>query len=153
MDARLRHNLRRGSKALLARYRYGIRDTGGGEGVEVGRERDARKLAFEVGCEAGAIFRVVEEGVSGVEDVPLGDVVVGVVAAEFSDRPVGDVLLAMCAIFVVYESFEYVSSLKLLVKLYCFFVNGLYKLSLIFMSVKSTELSLVIALLVIVIHL
>ncbi len=37
--------------------------------MEVSRERDARKLAFEVGCVAGAIFGVVEEGLSGVEDV------------------------------------------------------------------------------------
>ena len=55
---------------------------GSGEGVEVGREGDAGEFALEVGGVAGAVLGVVEDGVGGVEDVPLGDLVVGVVGAE-----------------------------------------------------------------------
>ncbi len=36
---------------------------GGGEGLEVGGEGDARELALEIGGVAGAVFGVVEEGV------------------------------------------------------------------------------------------
>ena len=46
---------------------------GGGEGVEVGGEGDAGEFALEVGGVAGAVLGVVEHGVGGVEDVPLGD--------------------------------------------------------------------------------
>ncbi len=42
----------------------------GGEGVEVGWEGDAGEFALEVGGVAGAVLRVVEDGVGGVEDVP-----------------------------------------------------------------------------------
>ena len=51
---------------------------GGGEGVEVGWERDAGEFALEVGGVTGAVLGVVEDGVGGVEDVPLGDLVVPV---------------------------------------------------------------------------
>src|ERR1017187_6513547 len=44
---------------------------------------------------------MVQDGIDVVEDVPLGDVRVGVVVAELVQRPVGDVLAAMGAVFVV----------------------------------------------------
>jgi hypothetical protein len=52
---------------------------GGREGVKVRREGDAREFALEVGGVTGAVLGVVEDGVGGVEDVPLWDGVVGVV--------------------------------------------------------------------------
>ena len=45
----------------------------GGEGFDVWREGDAGEFALEVRGVAGAVLRVVEEGVGGVEDVPLRD--------------------------------------------------------------------------------
>ena len=75
--------------------------TSGGEGVEVGWEGDAGEFALEVGGVAGAVLGVVEDGVGGMEDVPLGDLVVGVVGAELGERPVGDVLTTVGSVFVV----------------------------------------------------
>ena len=75
--------------------------SGGGEGVEVGREGDAGEFALEVGGVTGAVFGVVEDGVGGVKDVPLGDLVVGVVGAELGKRPIGDVFSTIGAVFVI----------------------------------------------------
>ena len=44
---------------------------------------------------------MMQDSVDVVEDVPLGNVPVMVVRAEFVERPVGDVLAAVGAIFVV----------------------------------------------------
>ena len=44
---------------------------------------------------------MMQHGIDAVEDVPLGDVGVGVVGAELVQRPVGDVLAAVGAVFVV----------------------------------------------------
>jgi len=40
---------------------------------------------------------MMQDGVDVVEDVPLGDVGIGVVGAELVERPVGDVLAAIGA--------------------------------------------------------
>lgn len=77
---------------------------GGGEGVEVGWEGDAGEFALEVGGVAGAVLGVVEDGVGGVEDVPLGDLLFGVLGAKLAKSPVCDVIAAVCAIFVVSSS-------------------------------------------------
>ena len=55
---------------------------GVGEGLEVGGEGDARKLALEIGGVAGTVFGVVEEGVDVVEDLVFGDGGVAIVCAE-----------------------------------------------------------------------
>ena len=62
-----------------------------GEGVEVGREWDAREFAFEVGGVAFTVFRVVEDGVDVMEDGFFGDGVVGVTLAELVKRGVFEV--------------------------------------------------------------
>src|ERR1039457_378856 len=69
--------------------------------MEVGWEGDAGEFALEVGGVAGAVLGVVEDGVGGVEDVPLRDLAVGVVSTEFGESPVCDVLAAVGAVFVV----------------------------------------------------
>jgi hypothetical protein len=74
---------------------------GRGEGAEVGREGDAGEFALEVGGVAGAVLGVVEDGVGGVEDVPLGDLLVASSGCGIRQRPVGDVLAAVGAVFVV----------------------------------------------------
>ena len=54
-----------------------------------------------------------EDGVGGVEDVPLGDLVVGVVGTKFGERPVGDVLAAVGAVFgVAVEREELTATLR-----------------------------------------
>jgi hypothetical protein len=73
----------------------------GGEGLDVGREGDAGEFALEVGGVTGAVLGVVEEGVGGVEDVPLGDGVVGVVGAEFGERLISNVLFFVRGVFIV----------------------------------------------------
>jgi hypothetical protein len=67
---------------------------GGGEGVEVRWEGDAGEFALEVGGIAGAVLGVVEDGVGGVEDVPLGDGVVGIVGADSARA--GIALIIIC---------------------------------------------------------
>jgi hypothetical protein len=42
-----------------------------------------------------AVLGVVEDGVGGVEDVPLEDIVVGLLGAEFGKSPVGDFLAVL----------------------------------------------------------
>ena len=64
-------------------------------------ERDAGEFAAEIGGIALAVVGVVQDGVDVVEDVPLGDGRVGVVGAELFERPVGDVLAAVGAVFGV----------------------------------------------------
>jgi hypothetical protein len=59
--------------------------SGGGEGREVGGERNAWKFALEVGGVTLAVVRMVEQGVNVVEDVFLRDGVVGVVLVEVID--------------------------------------------------------------------
>jgi len=65
------------------------------------RERNAREFAAEVGGVALTVVGVVQDGVDVVEDVPLGDGWVGIVGAELFERPVGDVLAAVGAVFGV----------------------------------------------------
>src|SRR5450631_1375310 len=48
-----------------------------------------------------AVLGVVQDGVDVVEDVPLGDGGVVVAGAELFERPIGDVLAAMGAVFGV----------------------------------------------------
>ena len=50
---------------------------GFGEGFEVGRQRDARQLAFEVIGELGAVARMMQDAVDVVEDIPFRDVALG----------------------------------------------------------------------------
>ena len=72
-----------------------------GESPEVFGEGDMREIALEVCLVFLAIGGVVQEPVVIVEDVPLGDGVVGVMGSEFRQRPIGDVLLSVCAVLVV----------------------------------------------------
>ena len=44
---------------------------------------------------------MVQECVVIVEDVPLGDGIIAVMLSEFRQRPIGDVLTSVCAVFVV----------------------------------------------------
>ena len=44
---------------------------------------------------------MVQERVVIVEDVPLSDGVIVVVGSEFRQRPIGDILLSVCAVFIV----------------------------------------------------
>ena len=71
---------------------------GVGEGGEIGREGDARQLAFEVVGELLAVRRMVQDGVDVMEDVPLGDGGIAVVRAELFEGGVGDVLAAVGAV-------------------------------------------------------
>src|SRR5438552_12513501 len=64
-----------------------------------GDEGDAGELAAEVGGVALAVLGVVQDGVDVMEDVPLGDGAVIVAGAELFERPVGDVLAAVGAVF------------------------------------------------------
>ena len=64
-------------------------------------EGDAGEFALEVGGVALAVLGMMQHGIDVVEDVPLGDVGVGVVGAELVQRPVGDVFAAIGAVFVV----------------------------------------------------
>ena len=59
------------------------------------------KIALEVRLILFAIARVVQEAVGIVEDVPLGDGVIAVVVSEFRQRPIGYILLAVCAVLIV----------------------------------------------------
>jgi len=54
-----------------------------GVAAKVRRERDTGQFASEIGHIASAVFRVMEQGVSVTEDVPLGDGTVAVMAEEF----------------------------------------------------------------------
>jgi hypothetical protein len=63
---------------------------GGGERPEVRGERDAGEALLEVVGELGPIPGVVQDGVDVVEDVPLGQLLVPVVAAELLQCPVGE---------------------------------------------------------------
>ena len=60
-----------------------------------------RQIAFEVLLVFLTISRMVQERVGIVEDVPFGDSVISVMGAEFSQYPIRDVLLSVCAILVV----------------------------------------------------
>ena len=44
---------------------------------------------------------MMQEGVGIVKDVPLTDGIIAIVFAEFCQCPIGDVLLAVCAILIV----------------------------------------------------
>ena len=74
---------------------------GRGEGPEVGGQRDPRQFAFQVLGEPLAVARMVQDAVDVIEDVPLGDFLVAVVLAEVLQGPIGDVLAAVAAVFVV----------------------------------------------------
>ena len=72
-----------------------------GEGAEVGGEGNPRQLAFEVVGELFPIARMMEHAVDVMENVPLAHLFVVVVSAELIQRPIGDVLAAIRAVFVV----------------------------------------------------
>jgi hypothetical protein len=55
---------------------------GGGEGFEVGSQRDAGQLALEVIGELLAVAGMMEDAVDVVKDVPLGNSCVGVMPAK-----------------------------------------------------------------------
>ena len=60
-----------------------------------------REVALEVRLILFAIVGMVQESVVIVEDVPLGDGLIVVVGSEFRQCPIGDVLLAVCAVLIV----------------------------------------------------
>src|SRR5271157_4308155 len=64
-------------------------------------ERNARQLPPQVGRIALAVLGVVQDGVDVVEDVPLADGGIVVAGAELFERPVGDVLASVGAVFRV----------------------------------------------------
>ena len=72
---------RPGFELFVSEVEFGQLLAGFGEGFEVRRERDAGEFAFEVIGELGAITGMMEDAVNVVEDVPLGDLLVVVVAA------------------------------------------------------------------------
>jgi len=65
--------------------------SGGGERGEIGGERNPRQLALEVRGVALAIVGMMQQRVNVMEDVFLGDGVVGVTLAEFGDGGVYEV--------------------------------------------------------------
>src|ERR1700680_1371066 len=67
----------------------------------VAGKRNARQFAAEVGGVALAIFGMMQDGVRVMEDIPLGDGRVCVADAKLFERPVGNVLAAVGAVFVV----------------------------------------------------
>jgi hypothetical protein len=69
--------------------------------VGCAHKRDARQFAAEIRGVALAILGMVQDGVDVMEDVPFGDGRIAVVRAEFFERPVGDVLAAVGAVFGV----------------------------------------------------
>ena len=75
--------------------------TGFGEPPKVLSEGNMRQIPFEVHLVFLTISRMVQERIGIVEDVPFGDSVISVVDAEFCQYPIRDVLLSVCAIFVV----------------------------------------------------
>jgi hypothetical protein len=62
-------------------------------------EWNARQFAAEISGVAQAVLRVVQDGVGVVEDVPFDDRRVAIVGAELFERPVGDVVAAVGAVF------------------------------------------------------
>jgi|GEM_PF-6125325 len=61
-------------------------------------KRNARQFSAKVGGVALAIFRMVQDGVYVMEDVPLGDGRVRVADAKLFERPVGDVLATVASV-------------------------------------------------------
>jgi len=71
------------------------------EGGEVGGEGNAGQFAPEVGGITLAVLRVMEDRIDIVEDVPLGEGGGRVATAELFQCPIGDVLVAVAAVFSV----------------------------------------------------
>ena len=66
-----------------------------------GGERDARQLAAEVGGVALPVFGVMQHRIDVMKDVPLGDGRIVIMRPELLQRPVGDVLATVAAVFGV----------------------------------------------------
>src|SRR5687767_2025336 len=64
-------------------------------------ERNPRQLALEVVGIFLAIVGMVQRAIDVVEDGPLVDILVVVVLSELLQRPIGNVLAAVRAVFVV----------------------------------------------------
>ncbi len=60
-----------------------------------------RQVALEVHLILLTIAGMMQEGVGIVENAPFADGVIAVVCAEFCKCPIGDILLAVCAVLVV----------------------------------------------------
>lgn len=89
-----------GRNGLVVEVEFGEVASGLGEGLVVGGfrgERDAGEHLLEVGGEALAVFRAVEDAVDVVEDVFLGDLL-SVGLAEGGEDGVGDGGLAAVAV-------------------------------------------------------
>ena len=67
----------------------------------VRRKGNMRQVAFEIEGVTFAVAGMVEQAVNVVEDIPLCDRRIVVVAAKLVKRPIGDVLAAVGAVFVV----------------------------------------------------
>lgn len=88
-----------------------------------GRDKwNARQFSAKVGGVALPIFRMVQDGVNVMEDVPLGDGPVGVADAELFERPAGNVLAPVGAVL---NPNWYCSELRS-------YISGTYCLRLVF---------------------
>lgn len=72
-----------------------------GERLEIRRKRNARQLSFEVIREFLAITGMVQQAIDVMKDRPLVELLVLVVRAKLIERPIGYVLTAVVAVFVV----------------------------------------------------
>ena len=75
--------------------------TGFGKAPEVGRIGKAREVTSEVRSIPLPIFRVMEQSVSVIEDVPFTDGILSVMCPELCQRPIGDVFPSVCTVLVV----------------------------------------------------
>ena len=69
--------------------------------VKVRRKGDVRQVAFEIKGIAFAVGGMVQQAIDVIEDIPFADGGVVVVGAELIDRPIGNILAAVAAVFVV----------------------------------------------------
>ena len=86
---------------LIVEVHLGEFVAGFGEGVEFGGEGNPRQLALEVVGVLLPVAGMVQQAIDVVKDVPLVDLLVLVVLAELLQHPIGDVLAAVRAVFVV----------------------------------------------------
>src|SRR5579859_2044256 len=71
------------------------------ERPEVWSERHSRQLPTQIRCIALAVFRMVQNRVDVVEDVPFGNRPIFVVCAKLLERPVCDVFPAVGTVLIV----------------------------------------------------
>lgn len=72
-----------------------------GKAAEVRRERDARQLAFQVRRKSSPVAGMMKQRVNVIEDVPLCDPLIAVLALKANERRERNVLPAIAAVLIV----------------------------------------------------